>query len=431
MATKVTMPQMGFDMTEGKVARWLKKVGDPVKHGEAVVEIETDKVNIESEAQGDGILREILVSDGTTVPVKTIIAIIGAPDEDLTAIKAEAGLLAGAEAAASTQPIAHPEQSAAESKEAAPTVAVVAEGNGRVKASPLAKRIAQEKGINLAQLSGTGPGGRIVKRDLESIAAVPAVTAAPVVFAQPIAASAPAIAQPSILGPSMLKAEEITPTKLRQTIAKRMVASKQAVPHFYVTNEVDMAEAMALRAKLNALVDDAGKISVNDMVIKAAASALTHFPGINASFGENLIVRHGTVNMGIAVALEQGLITVVVADADRKPLAQIAREAKDIVNRAKNGKARPEEMQGSTFTVSNLGMFDVDEFVAIINPPEAAILAVGSVREVPVVKNGQVVPGKTMKITISADHRVTDGAEAAKFLQEVKKNLEEPLRLLV
>jgi pyruvate dehydrogenase E2 component (dihydrolipoamide acetyltransferase) len=299
-----------------------------------------------------------------------------------------------------------------------------------VKASPLAKRIAQEKGINLAQLSGTGPGGRIIKRDLESIAAaVPAATS--VVFAQPIAASAPAVAQPSILGPSILKAEEITPTKLRQTIAKRMVASKQTVPHFYVTNEVDMAEAMALRAKLNTLVDDAGKISVNDMVLKAAAVALTHFPGINASFGENTIVRHGTVNMGIAVALEQGLITVVVADADRKPLAQIAREAKDIVNRAKNGKARPEEMQGSTFTVSNLGMFDVDQIVAIINPPEAAILAVGSVRDVPVVKNGQVGPGKTMKITISADHRVTDGAEAAKFLQEVKKNLEEPLRLLV
>jgi len=426
MATKVTMPQMGFDMTEGKVARWLKKVGDPVKHGEAVVEIETDKVNIESEAQGDGVLREILVSEGTTVPVKTMIAIIGAPDEDLTAMKAEAGFVTEPAGAASAR-------SAPIAAAAVPVaVAPAAEGNGRVKASPLAKRIAQEKGINLAQLSGTGPGGRIVKRDLELIAAaVPATAAAPVVFAQPIAASAPAVAQPSILGPSILKAEEITSTKLRQTIAKRMVASKQTVPHFYVTNEVDMAEAMALRAKLNTLVDEAGKISVNDMVLKAAAVALTHFPGINASFGENSIVRHGTVNMGIAVALEQGLITVVVADADRKPLAQIAREAKDIVNRAKTGKARPEEMQGSTFTVSNLGMFDVDQFVAIINPPEAAILAVGSVRDVPVVKNGQVVPGKMMKVTISADHRVTDGAEAATFLQEVKKNLEEPLRLLV
>ncbi len=423
MATKVTMPQMGFDMTEGKVARWLKKVGDPVKQGEAVVEIETDKVNIESEAQGNGVLREILVSDGTTVPVGSLIAIIGAPDEDLTTIKAEAGLVAAPAAeksAAAAQPIV---------EAATPAAAVVAEGNGRIKVSPLARRIAKEKGISLAQLSGTGPGGRIVKRDVESF--TPTIAAAPVTFAQPIVAAAPAVAQPSILGPGVLKAEEVAPTKLRQTIAKRMVASKQTVPHFYVTSEIDMSEAMALRTKLNALVDDAGKISVNDMVLKAAANALTHFPGINASFGENVIVRHGTVNMGIAVALEQGLITVVVADADRKPLAQIAREAKDIVNRAKNGKARPEEMQGSTFTVSNLGMFDVDEFIAIINPPEAAILAVGSVRDVPVVKNGQVVPGKTMKVTISADHRVTDGAEAAKFLQEVKKNLEEPLRLVV
>jgi pyruvate dehydrogenase E2 component (dihydrolipoamide acetyltransferase) len=433
MATKVTMPQMGFDMTEGKVARWLKKVGDPVKQGEAVVEIETDKVNIESEAQGNGVLREILVVDGTTVPVGMMIAIIGAPDEDLTALKAEAGLVA-----------APPERSAAESKgaekPAAPAQPIDAEraavlatapvtaGDGRIKASPLAKRMAQEKGINLAQLAGTGPGGRIVKRDVET--ATPMIAAAPVVLAQPIVA-APAVAQPGILGPSILKAEEITPTKLRQTIARRMVASKQTVPHFYVTSEIDMAEAMALRSKLNTLVDEAGKISVNDMVLKAAAVALTHFPGLNASFGENVIVRHGTVNMGIAVALEQGLITVVVADADRKPLAQIAREAKDIVTRAKTGKARPEEMQGSTFTVSNLGMFDVDQFVAIINPPEAAILAVGSVRDAPVVKNGQVVPGKTMKVTISADHRVTDGVEAAKFLQEVKKNLEEPLRLLV
>lgn len=416
---------MGFDMTEGKVARWLKKVGDPVKQGEAVVEIETDKVNIESEAQGNGVLREILVSDGTTVPVGSLIAIIGAADEDLTAIKAEAGLVA---ASAAEKPAAAAQPIVAE-RAAAPTAVVVSEGNGRIKVSPLARRVAKEKGINLTQLAGTGPGGRIVKRDVES--AKPVVVEAPVTFAQPIVAAAPAVAQPSVLGPSILKAEEITPTKLRQTIAKRMVASKQTVPHFYVTSEIEMSEAMALRAKLNALVDEAGKISVNDMVLKAAASALTHFPGINASFGDNVIVRHGTVNMGIAVALEQGLITVVVADADRKPLAQIAREAKDIVNRAKNGKARPEEMQGSTFTVSNLGMFDVDEFVAIINPPEAAILAVGSVRDVPVVKNGQVVPGKTMKVTISADHRVTDGAEAAKFLQEVKKNLEEPLRLLV
>jgi len=425
MATKVTMPQMGFDMTEGKVARWLKKIGDPVKQGEAVVEIETDKVNIESEAQGDGVLREILVTEGSTVPVKTMIAIIGAPDEDLTAIKAEAGLVAAP--AAETKAVAQPIVPAAAS----------AAADGRIKASPLAKRIAQEKGLNLATLNGTGPGGRIIKRDIDAALTAMPVVSAPVIAAPAAAAPSepvkPIVAAPApaILGPSVLKAEEVAPTKLRQTIAKRMVAAKQSVPHFYVTTEIDMAEAMALRAKLNALVDDAGKISVNDMVVKATAVALTHFPAINASFGESAIVRHGTVNMGIAVALEQGLITVVVADADRKALGQIAREARDIVSRAKTGKARPEEMQGSTFTISNLGMFDVDEFIAIINPPEAAILAVGSVRDVPVVKNGAVVPGKTMKVTISADHRVTDGAEAAKFLQDVKRNLEEPLRLLV
>ena len=419
---------MGFDMTEGKVARWLKKVGDPVKQGEAVVEIETDKVNIESEAQGDGVLREILVTEGTTVPVKTMIAIIGAPDEDLAAIKAEAGLAAA------------PAAAKAEAAAPAPTPVSAAQsaGNGRVKASPLAKRIALEKGLNLATLNGTGPGGRIIKRDIDAaltampVTPIPAAVA-PAIAAAPIEPAKPSVAAPApaILGPSVLKAEEVTPTKLRQTIAKRMVAAKQSVPHFYVTTEIDMAEAMALRAKLNALVDESGKISVNDMVVKATAVALTHFPAINASFGETAIVRHGTVNMGIAVALEQGLITVVVTDADRKPLAQIAREARDIIGRAKNGKARPEEMQGSTFTISNLGMFDVDEFIAIINPHEAAILAVGSVRDVPVVKNGQVVPGKTMKVTISADHRVTDGAEAAKFLQDLKRILEEPLRLLV
>jgi pyruvate dehydrogenase E2 component (dihydrolipoamide acetyltransferase) len=304
----------------------------------------------------------------------------------------------------------------------------VTEGNGRIKASPLAKRMAQEKGVDLKHIAGSGPGGRIVKRDVDAVMPLVIAPATVPSVAAPIAA----VRTPAVLGPSMLKSESITPTKLRQTIAKRMTASKQTVPHFYVTVEVDMAEALALRSKLNALVDEAGKISVNDMVIKAASLALTHFPSINASYADNVIVRHGTVNMGIAVALEQGLITVVVNDTDRKPLSQIAREARDIATRAKNGKARPEELQGSTFTISNLGMFgEVDSFVAIINPPEAAILAVGTVRDVPVVKDGQVVPGKTMKATISADHRVTDGAEAAKFMAEVKKYLEEPLRLLM
>jgi pyruvate dehydrogenase E2 component (dihydrolipoamide acetyltransferase) len=421
MATKVTMPQMGFDMTEGKVARWLKQPGDSIKQGEPVAEIETDKVNIETEAFGDGVLREILVGEGETVPVGTLIGIIAAPDEDISALKAEARPGATATQAA---PVASTEQKAAvpaSIKESEPVAkAAGVSGNGRVKASPLARRIAEERGLDLKQLTGSGPGGRIVKRDVDE-----ALTAAP-------ARVAPTAAAPAVLGPAVLKDEDVTPTKLRQTIGRRMTASKQTVPHFYVTVEIEMSEALALRAKLNALIGDEGKISVNDMIIKAASLALTHFPAINASYADNVIKRYGRVNMGIAVAMEQGLITVVVNDTDRKPLAQIAREARDIATRAKNGKARSEELQGSTFTISNLGMFgEVDSFVAIINPPEAAILAVGTVRDAPVVRDGQVVPGKTLKITISADHRVTDGAEAARFLQVVKQNLEEPLRLLV
>jgi pyruvate dehydrogenase E2 component (dihydrolipoamide acetyltransferase) len=430
MATKITMPQMGFDMTEGKVSRWLKKVGDVIKQGEPVAEIETDKVNIETEAAGQGVLREILVNDGTTVPVGVLIGIIAEPNEDISALLAEAGKgpskAAAVSSAPATQQVATTSAPVVGAATTVPMVTpsaqqVASHGNGRLKASPLAKRIAKDRGVNLGEVNGTGPGGRIVKRDVDAAVSMP--------MAMP---SMPRVAAPAILGPAMLKAEDVTPSKLRQTISRRMTASKQTVPHFYVTIEVEMSEALALRSKLNAIVGDEGKISVNDMVIKAAALALTHFPSINASYADTVTKRHGTVNMGIAVALDQGLITVVVNDADRKPLSQIAREARDIATRAKNGRARPEEMQGSTFTISNLGMFgEVDSFTAIINPPEAGILAVGTVRDVPIVRDGQVVPGKTLKITISADHRVTDGAEAAKFMQVVKQNLEEPLRLLV
>jgi len=423
MATELTMPKMGFDMTEGKLAQWLKNVGEPVKRGEPIAEIETDKVNIEAESPADGVLLGTFLEPGQTVPVGTLIGVIGKEGEkvDLEAMRKQAVAAVGAaegapeaettqapaEAAGKPEPVSRPESPA------------VTKTNGRIKASPLARRMAEEKGVDLAALSGSGPGGRIVKRDVdEAVAAGPAVAPAP-------------RAAPAMLGPAVLKDETVKLTKLRQTIARRMTASKQQAPHFYVTVEIDMAEAMALRSKLNALTDEAGKISVNDMVVKAAALALTHFPNVNASFAETSIQRHGAVHMGIAVALDAGLITVVVHDADRKPLAQIARESKDIIARARSGKSRVEELQGSTFTVSNLGMFDVSEFIAIVNPPEAAIVAVGSVMDVPVVKDGQLVPGKRMKATISADHRVTDGAEAARFMQVLKQHLEEPLRLLM
>ncbi|MGH6962255.1 MAG: dihydrolipoamide acetyltransferase family protein [Dongiaceae bacterium] len=294
--------------------------------------------------------------------------------------------------------------------------------DGRIRASPLARRMAKEAGLNLDEVSGSGPGGRIVRRDVDAaMAAVRVAAPAPPPVPRAIA----------VLGPAVLKAEDVAPSRLRQTIARRMTASKQQAPHFYVTSEIDMDEAMALRAQLNALVGEEGKISVNDMVVKAAALALTHFPNLNASYTETAIKRHGAVHMGIAVALDEGLITVVVKDAERKPLAEIARESKDMIGRARSGKARAEDLQGSTFTVSNLGMFDVEDFIAIINPPEAGILAVGSVLDVPVVKDGQLAVGTRMKATISADHRVTDGAEAARFMQMFKQYLEEPLRLLL
>jgi len=429
MATELTMPKMGFDMTEGKLAQWLKQVGDPIKRGEPVAEIETDKVNIEIEAPADGVLRGVFLEPGQTVPVGTLIGVVGSADEalDLDAMRRKAAVETApvaAPAAPATPQAAPPVPAGAVSPAATPAAPAPPKANGRIKASPLARRMAKEAGLNLAALTGTGPGGRIVRRDVD--AAMAAGGAMPV--AMP---AAPPVAAPAILGPAVLKQETVALTKLRQTIARRMTASKQQAPHFYVTGEIDMAEAMALRARLNALTDEAGKISVNDMVVKAAALALTHFPNINASFAENAIQRHGAAHVGIAVALDEGLITVVVHDADRKPLAQIARESKDIIARARSGKARPEELQGSTFTVSNLGMFDVESFIAIINPPEAAILAVGSVVDVPVVKDGQLVPGQRMKATISADHRVTDGAEAARFMQVVKQYLEEPLRLLL
>jgi pyruvate dehydrogenase E2 component (dihydrolipoamide acetyltransferase) len=295
-----------------------------------------------------------------------------------------------------------------------------------VKASPLARRLAREAGIDLREIPGTGPGGRVVKRDVDRYlqARAPAAAPPPPPAAAPIPTPAPA--------PVPTPAPTAVPVSpLRQAIARRMTVSKQTAPHFYVTVEVDMDEAMAWRARINEALGERGKVTVNDMVVKAAALALREFPALRSSYQEGGIVRHEAIHIGIAVALEEGLITVVLRDADRKPLAQIARESKELVERARSGKVRPEDIEGSVFTVSNLGMFDVEHFIAIINPPEAAIMAVGSVREVPVVKNGQLAIGQRMKVTVSADHRVTDGAEVARFLQAFRRYLENPLLLLV
>jgi pyruvate dehydrogenase E2 component (dihydrolipoamide acetyltransferase) len=458
--TKVVMPKLSEQMESGKIIKWLKKEGDPVQSGEILAEVETDKADVEMEAFGSGVLRKIIVTAGNKAPVGSLIAVIADANEDINAVVASGG--GGAPAAATPgavapsaakpataeRPVAAPPQPKSEDPAArkpppsrgpeAPTSPRVTEvvaqqpvasvaptpasgDGGRVKASPLARKIAAQSGVDLKLIQGSGPGGRIVRRDVEAAQSAPPAAAA---------AAAPAlrpVAQPGVAGPEF---EDVPLTAMRAAIAKRMPLSKAPVPHFYVTSEVDMDRAWVLREELNAL-EGQPKISVNDLIIRACALTLLHHPGVNASFqGESIRVFH-RVHMGIAVALEEGLITPVLRDAQAKSLAQIAVEARDLAERARQRKLRTQELSGATFSISNLGMFDVRDFSAIINPPEGAIVAVGAVRKVPVVTEDGLGVGRRMALTISCDHRVMDGAMGAKFLQDVKKLLEEPLRLLV
>lgn len=433
MITKVLMPKLSDAMETGKVIKWLKKEGDAVKGGDVIAEIETDKANVEIEAFGGGVLRKIMVGEGGQVPVGDMIGVIADPADDIGSV---ATAPSPRPAAAAPAPSAAPSTArpdplpAMESYKSAPaTNAVVpmsaapaqAPGrDGRVKASPLARKVAAQSGVDLRLLQGTGPGGRIVRRDVETAAAAP----------RPAAAPAPSRPQFVIPQRSEAEFEDRPLSAMRAIIAKRMPLSKAPVPHFYVTSEVSMDRAWALRAELNGL-EGQPKVSVTDMVIKACALALLKNPGVNAQLqGQNLRVFN-RAHIGIAVALDEGLITPVLRDCDVKPLAQIAVEARDLAERARGGKLRAQEFSGATFSVSNLGMYDVEEFSAIINPPEGAILAVGSVLEKPVAESGQLRVGRRMKMTISCDHRVMDGAMGARFLQDVKRLLEEPLRLLV
>ncbi len=422
MAEVVTMPKLGFDMREGTLVKWLKREGDSVNKGEVIAEIETDKATVEVEAYASGVIKGIFAHEGDVLPIGEPIAVIGSADEqvDLAAIKKSVTAEAAAPAARPAGPVAAapPIETVTPPPQAevapAPTDGharpeAPLEAPARIKASPLARRMAQERGLDLARITGSGPGGRIIRRDIEAYLAVPQ----------------PAPALPPAFG------EERALSRLRKIIARRMSESKQQAPHFYVTTEVDMAGAMKLRQEMNALLDETHKLSVNDLIIKAAALALTEFPRLNASFAGDKITIHPEINIGVAVALEDGLITPVIKNAERKSLTQIAGETKALIARTREGKMRPEDLEGSTFTVSNLGMFDVDNFIAIINPPEAAILAVGSVRDVPVVVDGELRIGTRMKATISVDHRVSDGAEAARYLQAFKRVLEQPLRLVM
>lgn len=423
MAEIISMPKLGFDMAEGTLVRWVKKEGDKVEKGELLAEIETDKATVEVESQYSGVVLKHLVAEGTSVPVSQPIAAVGEAGEtvDVAAI--------GGSAPAEEPPAPAPSTPAAEPAAAAPAPAQTgarapapetpADGNGQlpggVRASPLARRIAEERGVNLQAVRGSGPQGRIIKRDVEG--------------AQP-GGGLPAL-QFTQLGPAPAD-KRIPLSRLRSAIGRRMVQSRQQVPHFYVTHEYDMGPIMDARAQANRALEGSGeKLSVNDFIVKAAALALRQFPNLNAKLDDDAVVQFGQVNIGVAVAVENGLLVIVCRDADRKPLRQISQEVREMAGRVRSGKVSPEDIEGSTFSLSNLGMFDVYDFTAIINPPEAAILALGSAQEQAVVKNGQITVGWRMRATISVDHRVSDGAEAAQYMQALATYIENPVALLL
>jgi len=425
----VEMPKMGDTMEEGKILHWLKREGDTVKKGDMLAEVETDKVNIEIESFFSGTLRKILVNEGESAPIGASIAYIGTPDEPLPGGGGGNGKAApAAEPRAEERPApAAPAPQSAVATAPAPAPAPAAAPGERVFISPLARRFAEEHNLDYRQIRGTGPNGRIIKLDVEAALreAAPAAAAAPAPVYAP---------EPVPAGVDMGEVVEIPLTTMRRTIAKRLAQSMQAAPHFYVTSVIDTGKLGELRKQINeyaATDPNPVKVSFNDLIIKAVALALLRMPQVNVSFAEDKLIQKKSVHIGVAVALEQGLIVPVLRDADKRGILDIAREARRLAEAARTNKLRPEDLSGGTFTVSNLGMFDVDSFTAIINPPESAILAVGSITPTPVVVDGQVVVRDRMKVTLSSDHRALDGAVAARFLQEVKRLLEEPFGLLL
>jgi pyruvate dehydrogenase E2 component (dihydrolipoamide acetyltransferase) len=410
---------MSDTMTDGVIASWQKKVGDKVKSGDILAEVETDKATMELENYEDGTLLYIGVEAGSSVAVDGIIAIVGEEGADYQQL-----LQGGAPAAASPQAEAAPAQAEAPKADGQPAPAQQAAQapeatGGRVFASPLAKKIAQEKGIDLAQVKGSGDNGRIVVKDVESF--VPST--------QPAAAPAPAAQAAAGPVPSGAPYEEVAISQMRKVIAKRLAESLFTAPHFYLTMEIDMDKAMEARTAINEM--SPVKVSFNDLVIKAAAAALKKHPAVNSSWLGDKIRYNNHVNIGVAVAVEDGLLVPVVRNADLKSLSQISAEVKDLGGKAKSKKLQPSDWEGNTFTISNLGMFGIDEFTAIINPPDACIMAVGGIKQTPVVKNGQIQIGNIMKVTLSCDHRVVDGAVGSAFLQTFKKLLENPVTILV
>ncbi|HMU68362.1 MAG TPA: pyruvate dehydrogenase complex dihydrolipoamide acetyltransferase [Chitinophagales bacterium] len=417
MAEVIRMPRMSDTMTEGTFVEWHKKVGDTVKIGDILAEVETDKATMELENYAKGTLLYIGVEKGQSAKVDQVIAIVGKEGDDVQALLASAGTVAKAEEKA---PSTETKQAEATIEVAATTQDQSASNteDGRIKASPLAKKIAKEKGLDLHAISGSGPEGRIIKKDVEQ--------------ANPIAVEQTESAKPQInFAPvaGVESYEEVPVSQMRKVIAQRLSQSKFTSPHFYLSISVDMDKAMAARTSMNAV--SPVKISFNDLVVKASAMALRRHPQVNASWlGDKIRFNHH-IHIGVAVAINDGLVVPVLRFADQKSLAQLSAETGDLAERAKSRKLQPQDWEGNTFTISNLGMMGIEEFTAIINPPDACILAVGGINQVPVVKNGQVVPGNVMKLTMSCDHRVVDGAVGAQFLKTLKEYLEDPVRMLI
>jgi pyruvate dehydrogenase E2 component (dihydrolipoamide acetyltransferase) len=422
MAEIVYMPKLSDTMTEGVVATWNKNVGDAIKAGEVLAEIETDKATMEFESFYDGVLLHIGVETGNAAPVNSVLAIIGQAGEDITSLLANAGVNApGAateapktENVTSPAPVTSPVVSTP-----APTPAPVAASapvanntTGRVFASPLAKKMASEKGIDIHSVAGTGESGRIVKRDVDHYT--------PYTPAERTFAAAPS-------GVESFTDEPVS--QMRKTIARRLAESKFTAPHFYLTMDINMDQAIASRKALNSM--DGVKVSFNDLVVKAVAMALKQNPGVNSSWMGDFIRRNQHVNIGVAVAVDDGLLVPVIRFADTKGLVQISSEVREFAQKAKDKKLQPSDWEGNTFTISNLGMFGIESFTAIVNPPDSCILAIGGIKEVPVIKNGQVVPGNVMKVTLSCDHRVVDGATGSGFLQTFKTYMENPAAMLL
>ncbi|MFU8811908.1 MAG: pyruvate dehydrogenase complex dihydrolipoamide acetyltransferase [Balneolaceae bacterium] len=428
MAQKIEMPKLSDTMEEGVIASWNVKEGDKVESGDVIAEVDTDKATMEVEVFDAGTVLKILVSEGDAVPLGGIMAIIGEEGEDISDLLDEAGSSGSDDAKESVKEEApsdsEKEESSSDKEDFDPILgdmngkkkseaksSASPEDDGRIKASPLARNMAEEKGISLSDVEGSGPEGRIVKRDIEEY--------------KP---SEKAPSQPAATVDSH-ETEDVKVSQMRKAIARRLSESKFTNPHFYETIDLDMEAAIEARSRLNEISDV--KISFNDIVVKACAAALRKHPEINSSWLDDVIRKHGDVNVAVAVAIDEGLMTPVLRHADQKSLQQISSETRELAGLARDRKLQPEQMEGSTFTISNLGMFGIEEFTAIINPPNACILAVGAIRDVPVVKNGEVVPGKRMKVTMSSDHRVVDGAKAANFLNTLRQMIENPLSMLL